>query len=156
MSQAMAESCSGEVVIFTERPGTMKENYSTIVPGRKDCRNIWGDRERPALLTLKNRRIVTDLYVIDARGYFGPQSGTPTVYDYNIRTDRITGVSNRVFVPGMGRLMPRELLSNDTARAEWEAVHRLEKRSCERDSGVGSEILGYDYFAGWYDQYPGE
>lgn len=155
MSQAMAESCSGEVVIFTERPENMRELYSTKQPGSKDCRNIWGDKERPALRSLKNRGVVTNLYVIDARGYFGPPSPTPTVYDYNIVADRITGVSNKVFVPGFGRLMPRELLSNDTARAEWEEVHRLEKRSCSRDSGVASELPGADYFAGWYDQYPG-
>ena len=155
MSQAMAESCSGEVVIFTERPQSINE-YSNHPTGSLDCRNIWGDRERPALLRLKNLGVVTNLYVIDARGYFGTHSATPTVYDYDIVDDVITGESNRVFVPGMGRLMPRELLSNDTARAEWEEVHRLEKRSCDRDSGVASELPGADYFAGVYDQdYPG-
>ncbi len=150
----MAESCKGEVVILTERPESIKD-YSTPQGRGFDCRNIWGDRERPALLTLKRRGVVTNLYVIDARGYFGTHSPTPTVYDYDIENDRITGVSNRVFVPGMGRLMPRDLLSNDTARAEWEEVHRLEKRSCDRDSGVASQLPGADYFAGFYDQYPG-
>jgi hypothetical protein len=103
----------------------------------------------------KRSRKVTDFYVVDARGYFGVQSPYPTVYDYNVLTGLVTGVSNKVFEPGSGRLMPRELLSNETVRAAWEELHRLQKRACDRDSGVESEISGFDYFGGFYDRdYP--
>lgn len=155
MSQAMAESCSGEVVILSERPDKLHERYSTLAPGNTEFMNIWGDRERPALMSLKRRGIVTKLYVVDARGYFGAHSDYPTVYDYDIINDRITGESDKVFVPGMRRVMPRELLGNDTVRAEWGELHRLQKRACDKDNAVGSEMSGYDYFAGFYDKdYP--
>ncbi len=151
----MAESCTGEVVIFTERPDKMKELYSTIQPGSNDCKNIWGDKERPALLEQWKKGLVTNLYVIDARGYFGTQSPTPTVYDYNIKDDVVTGVSSKVFEISKRGLMPRELLSNETARAEWEELHQMGKRSCDRDNALASQLEGADYFAGLYDQYPG-
>lgn len=44
MSEAMAESCTGEVVILSERPETIHEAYSTRQPGQLDFKNIWGDR----------------------------------------------------------------------------------------------------------------
>jgi hypothetical protein len=155
MSRAMAESCSGEVVILTERPETMKARYSTPVRPGGECMNIWGDKERPALDTLKRRGVVTNLYVVDARNYFGAHSDYPTVYDYDVVRDQITGVSNKVFRPGDGMLMPRELLNNETVRAEFEELHRLQKRACGLDHAVESEIPGTDYFAGFYDtDYP--
>lgn len=155
MSQAMAESCSGEVVILSERPLNLHDRYSTLVPPNTEFMNIWGDRERPALLTLKRRGVVTNFYVVDARGYFGANSPYPDVYDYDVVADRVTGKSQKVFVPGVGKMMPRELLSNETIRAEWEELHKLQKRACDRDSGVESEITPYDYFAGFYDSdYP--
>jgi hypothetical protein len=156
MSVAMAESCSGEVVILSERPFELREMYSTLQPGDTELKNIWGGKERPALLNLWRLGVVTNLYVVDARGYFGAHADPPPkVYDYDIENDVVTGESTRRFEPGMGRLMPRELLNNETARAEWEELHRLQKRACDRDSAVASEMQPYDYFAGFYDRdYP--
>lgn len=155
MSQAMAESCSGEVIILTERPDTFHDTYSTRLNTANEYMNIWADKERPALRNLRARGVVTNMYLIDIRDYFGTGSDqeSVTVYDYDIVTDRTTGISNRVFRRGL--LMDRDVLMNDTELAKTDEQHALRKRACTYDDGLESEISGYDYFAGWYDSdYP--
>lgn len=153
MSEAMAESCSGEVVIVTEEPERMKELYTTRAGGNTDFQNIWGDRERPALVTLFNNGIAGPFYVVDVRKFY--QVGDPyTVYDFDIIRGVITGVSNRVFVPGQNIKARGDMLTNETETQD------LQKRgSCTLDNAVDSELQSasqyIDYFAGFYVQdYP--
>jgi hypothetical protein len=85
MSEAIAQSCSGEVVIITQSPDNMKQ----YVDGTRG-ENIWKNKERPALEILWRRGVVTKFYVVD-------YNNMDDAYEFNI-VDSSTGdkVSSRL------------------------------------------------------------
>ncbi|KAL8366131.1 hypothetical protein RB595_004754 [Gaeumannomyces hyphopodioides] len=73
MSEAMAQSCSGEVVIMSMSTDDMKR-YIDGPP------NIWRNKERPALLALKRQGKISRFLLVD---YDSPQR----VYTFDIETN---------------------------------------------------------------------
>jgi hypothetical protein len=57
MSEAMAQMCTGEVVIMSQTPKDMAQYLND--------ENIWKNKERPALLNSIRDREVTNIYVVD-------------------------------------------------------------------------------------------
>ena len=74
MSEAIAQSCSGEVVVMSQSPHDMKQ----YIDGTRG-ENIWKNKERPALEILWRRKIVTKFYVVD-------YDNMDDIYEFNIVT----------------------------------------------------------------------
>ncbi|KLU89885.1 hypothetical protein MAPG_08854 [Magnaporthiopsis poae ATCC 64411] len=103
MSEAMAQSCEGEVVIMSMSTHDMGR-YLTGEP------NIWRNKERPVLRALKNQDVVTRFLVVD---YDPPNR----VYEFDIETNM------------RGHIIPdSELQSRGLA-----GVEGLQKRDCTSD-----------------------
>lgn len=78
MSEAIAQSCKGEVVIITQSPRNMKQ----YVDGSRG-ENIWKNKERPALEMLWRKKVVTKFYVVD-------YNNMDDAYEFNIVTSTLT------------------------------------------------------------------
>lgn len=126
MSEAMAETCSGEVIVITQHPDDMQrfeEGY-----------NIWKDKERPALQKRKLDGYVTNVVVVEV--------GTDKMWELDIDTlvrgKPVTQLRNGDFRVG--------LRTNGT-----EAQGSIEKREdlCD-SSGVEQEPEDLDIFNGDY------
>ncbi|KAI9164153.1 hypothetical protein HJFPF1_05792 [Paramyrothecium foliicola] len=125
MSNAMARSCRGEVFVLTHRPEDLRR-YSTLPDETaKDFGNIWGNIERPMLLSLYEKGLVGPFFLLDIRAWVTGNEDFP-VYEYDIVTDTAK--------------LTQKLLSKRSLSGE----------GIEWTDGVASEIQGRDYFAGWY------
>ena len=82
MSEAIAQSCSGEVVIVTQSPSNMKQ-YIDGTQGE----NIWKNKERPALEILWRQKVVTKFWVVDYNNF-------DDVYEYQITDSSTKKVSS--------------------------------------------------------------
>lgn len=81
MSKAIADSCSGEVVIITQSPRNMKQ----YVDGTRG-ENIWKNKERPSLRSLYHEKIVTKFFVVD-------YNNMEDAYEFDIDTNElVTGI----------------------------------------------------------------
>lgn len=140
MSQAMAETCTGEVVIITHRPQDMAK-YSTLpYDFSSSYENIWGNKERPALRNSFRAGRVTRFYLVDIRTWVTGNEQFP-VYDYNINTNQAVLLQNPPFKRWFG---------DDDNSTDETTIEDIQKRACTRSDGLESEQEGYDYFAGWY------
>lgn len=77
MSEAMAEDCSGEVVIMTQTPDDMSRYTKKGAP-----ENIWKNKERPALQKLKKSGKVTKFYVVD-------WNNQNDMWEFDIETEKL-------------------------------------------------------------------
>ncbi|KAK4118093.1 hypothetical protein N657DRAFT_694647 [Parathielavia appendiculata] len=127
MSEAMARSCSGEVVIMTQTPGTMGQ-YAFNGP------NIWWNKERPALLSLKAQGKITRFLVVN---WNNPNEIWELDLDSNQRGARVDP----------GALMSRDLHN------ETEATRLLHRAVCE-SSGLAEMLAVGDPFTDNYDLFP--
>lgn len=144
MSEAMAQTCTGEVVIMTEDPTNFRKFSQRPNNLYNDAGNIWGNKERPALRNSFRAGRAGPFYLVDVTTWSTGNENFP-VYDYDIVTQDVTRRTTSPWrvasssVDGEGN-------SNSTEIGEVS----LEKRACQRSDGLESELEGYDYFAGLY------
>ncbi|KEY68838.1 hypothetical protein S7711_11504 [Stachybotrys chartarum IBT 7711] len=144
MSEAMAQTCTGEVVIITEDPTHMVKFTINTHNLYNDAGNIWGNKEWPALLNSQWAGRAGPFYLVDIISWDTGNENFP-VYDYNIRTHE---AMLRTTPPWRTRARPvdDESGSNSTDGAGM----NLAKRACTRSDGLESEPDDIDIFAGFY------
>ncbi|KAL2809165.1 galactose-binding domain-like protein [Aspergillus granulosus] len=86
MSEAMAQTCTGEVIIMTEDPTNFNKFSQRPNNLYNDAGNIWGNKERPAL---RNSHRAGPSYLVDVTSWSTGNENFP-VYDYDIDTQDVT------------------------------------------------------------------
>jgi hypothetical protein len=124
MSEAMARSCSGEVVILSQTPETM--HRYTYFP------NIWWNKERRALDALRKQGKISRFLVAD---YDDPTK----IWEFDIVDNKI---GNRV---DESTLLSRSLEQNET-----EASRLLQRQACGTSNGLAQMHAKGDPFSDDY------
>jgi hypothetical protein len=124
MSEAMAKSCSGEVVIMTQTPQLMSR-YQLV-------ENIWKNKEKPALASLFRAGTISRFLLVD---YNDPTK----VWEYDLENNILGRLVD------LGSLLSRSPHGNETESA------RLFQRTACSASGLAQMPIAGDPFSDPYD-----
>lgn len=105
MSEAMARSCSGEVVIMTQTPRDMAQYLQ--VP------NIWRNKERPALISLHRQGKISRFLIVD-------WNNMDNIYEFDIETN----VAGTVLIPA-NSLRSRDMDLHDRAACDSTGLDQM-------------------------------
>ncbi len=132
MSEAMAKSCSGEVVLFTQTPGDYSRYGNRLNP------NIWWQKEKPALQALWEKGVVDKFIIADYNEINSP--GGPRLWRADLR------------IGTLARMPVSELQSKRDLENETEEEALLRRQFCD-SNGLAQRIPGGDPFADPYQQF---
>ncbi|KAM7199495.1 hypothetical protein V8F20_005679 [Naviculisporaceae sp. PSN 640] len=124
MSEAMAKSCTGEVVVVTQTPESM-EDYV------RDGKNIWATKERPALLASWRARKISRFLVVKYEEW-------DNIWELDLETNTLGR-----------RVDPRDLLSRRSSGSDED--HLWSRAACS--SGLPQRLSDGDQFSDDYSKF---
>ncbi len=125
MSEAMARSCSGEVVVISQTPADMGRY------GNPNDPNIWWQKEKPALEALIQRGVINRMLVAD-------YNNLDDIWNFDLKT------STRGSKVAPGSLNSKRSLN------ESEEVKAIRRALCETSSGMPQRLSQGDQFSDPY------
>ncbi|OIW22416.1 hypothetical protein CONLIGDRAFT_222956 [Coniochaeta ligniaria NRRL 30616] len=126
MSEAMARSCSGEVVVVSQTPDDMARYLAT--------ENIWKNKERPALLNLQAQGKISRFLVVD-------YDNRDDIWEFDLANNQR---GNKV--------PPADLLSRRQLEEETEGFRLMHRDACD-STGLAQRPPQGDPFADDYSNF---